>query len=388
LDQKTAFRCGTHVPVILFLHHRYRAPGGEERAVAELARVVREHLDEPADLLQRDSARISARTAAAGLVGGGLRSADVGVAVRGSGARIVHAHNLHPTLGWRALAAARAAGARVVLHLHQYRLVCATGVCFRDGAECTECHGTNTLPGVRHNCRGSRAEALTYAAALALWQRRLLAQADAIAVPSAFAAARLRELGAPVGEPFVVPNPVRALDEPAPARSGPGAGALVVSRLAPEKGVDLAIEACARAGLALTIAGDGPERAALERQAGAVDSEVRFTGRVGVAELRALREAAAVAVVPSRAAETFGLAAAEAMAAGLPVAATRVGALPELVPAQWLADPRDPEALAAVIVRLATDPPAPEATVAHARRVAAPAVVADRLRTLYDSAVS
>ena len=75
-------------------------------------------------------------------------------AVRRTNARIVHAHNLHPTFGWRALAAARAAGARVVLHLHQYRLVCAIGVCFRDGQECTRCHGRNTLPGVASQLPG------------------------------------------------------------------------------------------------------------------------------------------------------------------------------------------------------------------------------------------
>jgi glycosyltransferase involved in cell wall biosynthesis len=373
--------------VILFLHHRYRVSGGEEQAVADLARVVREHLDEPAELLARDSARISARTAAAGLIGGGLRPADVGAAVRRTGARIVHAHNLHPTFGWRALSAARGAGARVVLHLHQYRLVCAVGVCFRDGAECTECHGTDTLPGVRHNCRGSRPEALGYAAALALWQRRLLAQADAIAVPSAFAVARLRELGAPIGEPFVVPNPVHALDEPAPPRSDARRGALVVSRLAPEKGVDLAIDACARAGVSLTIAGGGPSLAALQRHSDGVGGEVRFTGRVSAAELQALRATAAVAVVPSRSAETFGLAAAEAMAAGLPVAATRVGALPELVPEPWLAPPGDVDALASVIARLTADPPPPDTAIAHARRVAAPTVVADRLRAAYAAAV-
>ena len=49
--------------------------------------------------------------------------------MRRTGARVVHAHNINPTLGWRALAAAREAGARVVLHLHNYRLVCAVGTC-------------------------------------------------------------------------------------------------------------------------------------------------------------------------------------------------------------------------------------------------------------------
>ena len=107
----------------------------------------------------------------------------------------MHAHNLHPTLGWRALAAARGAGARVVLHLHQYRLVCAIGVCYTRGAECTRCHGRDTLPGVRLRCRGSLPEAAAYGAALSLWQHRLVEQADALIVPSAVrprAAARAR----------------------------------------------------------------------------------------------------------------------------------------------------------------------------------------------------
>ena len=59
-----------------------------------------------------------------------------------------------------------------------------------------------------------------------------------------------------------------------------------------------------------------------------------------------LRAGAAIALVPSRSAETFGLAAAEAMAAGLPVAASRVGALPELLDEQGLVAAGDAGALA------------------------------------------
>jgi glycosyltransferase involved in cell wall biosynthesis len=274
----------------------------------------------------------------------------------------------------------------VVLHLHQYRLVCAIGVCFRDGHECTECHGTRTWPAVRHGCRGSRAETLTYAASLALWQRRLVAQADVVVVPSAFAGARLHELGAPIPPPMVVPNVVA---EPAPqSPPTPRHGALVVSRLAPEKGVDIAIEACARAHITLTVAGDGPERAALEALAGRRGGEVRFLGRVPHAELARRRAEAAVAVVPSRSAETFGLAAGEAMAAGLPVAASRIGALPELVPGPWLAPPGDAEALAAVITRLAADGAAGERARVIARDRAGPAVVAEALRAVYAAAMA
>src|SRR6188472_638005 len=171
--------------MILLLHHRYRVPGGEERAVADLAWLIREHLGEEATVLERDSAALSGATAAAGLLSGGLRPGEVADAVRRTGARVVHAHNTLPTLGWRALAAARAAGARVVLHLHNYRLVCAVGTCFTHGEDCTRCHGRNTWPGLRLNCRGgARGEAAAYAAGLALWQRRIAAAADAFVVPS------------------------------------------------------------------------------------------------------------------------------------------------------------------------------------------------------------
>jgi glycosyltransferase involved in cell wall biosynthesis len=385
---------GDFLTVILFIHHRYRSVGGEERAVRDLQWLVRERLGEDAELLERDSSALPMRTAAAGLLVGGLHPESVARAVRRTGARIVHAHNLSPTFGWRSLAAARAAGARVVMHLHQYRLVCAIGVCFRDGAECTRCHGRNTAPGVALNCRGSRPESLAYGAGLALWQRRLAAQVDAFVVPSRFARARLHELGAPVDGAFVVPHVVRSILSEPPA---PGRGhALVVSRLAPEKGVDVAIEACRIAGVELVVAGDGPERSRLEALAAAgaragaalgAAGSVRFVGHVGDDALAGLRAQASVAVVPSRSAETFGLAAAEAMAAGLPVAATRAGALDELLPAAWLAPPGDALSLAAVISRLHGDRTAGAEAIARVRALAAPDVVAPALAAVYAHAV-
>ena len=187
--------------MILLLHNRYRLPGGEERAVTDLQWLIREHLGEDAEVLERDSAALGNRRAALGLLRGGLAPEDVAHAVRRTGARVLHAHNVNPSFGWRALAAAREAGARVVLHLHNYRLVCAQGLCFTQGADCTRCHGRDTLPGLKLNCRGgSRAESAAYAAGLALHQRRLVDAADAIVVPSAFALQRLRDLGASLGD--------------------------------------------------------------------------------------------------------------------------------------------------------------------------------------------
>jgi glycosyltransferase involved in cell wall biosynthesis len=222
-----------------------------------------------------------------------------------------------------------------------------------------------------------------------------------VIVPSAFARERLRALGAPLAweRVVVLAPPVRALagtgarsdgqraaGEGASAGSGagPGAYALVVSRLAPEKGIEVAIDACRLAGIGLVVAGEGPHERALREHAG--DGEVRFAGRVDDAELARLRAGAALALAPSRSAETFALAAAEAMAAGLPVAASRVGALPELVEEEGLVEPGDAHALARAIGRLAGDRAAGERSLARVSAVCSPELVARTLADVYEGA--
>jgi len=365
--------------VILVLHNRYRTTGGEERVVEDQMWLARELLGEDVELLSRDSGALSKSRAAVALLRGGIEPEDVAAAVRRTGARVVAAHNVHPAFGWRALAAARDAGARVVLHLHNYRLVCAVGTCFdAHDQDCTRCHGRDTLPGVRLNCRRTgRAEAAVYAAALAGWQRRLVDQTDAIVVPSAFAAARLAELGAPIGTPHVVPHLIREVADR--SRAAAGEYALVVSRLAVEKGVETALEACRHAEIPLVVAGGGP----LLEELRARHPEVRFTGRVSAEELAELRAGAALALVPSRSAETFGLAAAEAMAAGLPVAASRIGALPELVEEEALAPPGDIPALATAARARYSDAAAGDRGIARVRERCSPGSVADALRAVY-----
>ena len=315
--------------LILLLHNRYRMPGGEERAVEDLAWLVRTELGEEAEVLERDSARARRGRAAPGLLRGGLEPETSPRAVRRTGARVVHAHNVQPALGWRALAAARTAGARVVLHLHNYRLVCAVGICFTHGEDCTRCHGRNTCPGVRLNCRGgSRAEAAAYGAGLASGSggspgRRRVRGAERV---RARAAARL---GAPLGgRARVIPSVQRAFAER--SRAGAGTYALVAGRLAPEKGVADAVAACRAAGVPLVVAGEGPQAAELRalRPAPTCGSPAASRPAAG----RAARAAPALALVPSRYAEILPLAAAEAMAAGLPVVASRAGGLAEFVP--------------------------------------------------------
>jgi glycosyltransferase involved in cell wall biosynthesis len=367
--------------VILLLHNRYRVPGGEERAVEDLAWLIREHLGEDVEVLERDSSTLSQRRAAAGLLRGGLGPEEVREAVRRTGARVVHAHNVNPTLGWRALAAAREAGARVVLHLHNYRLVCAVGTCFTQGEDCTRCHGRNTLPGVRLNCRGgSAAESAAYAASLALYQQRIAAATDRFLVPSAFALRRLRELGAPVDDRAAVLWSVQRAFADA-SRASAGRHVLYAGRLSHEKGVADAVHACRGAGLPLVVAGEGPQARELRELGG--DADVRFTGKVDAQTLAELRRDAAVAVVPSRYAEILPLAALEAMAMGVPVVAARSGGLAELVPEEGLYPPGDVHALSARLRRLWGDEAAGDRALAVVRARCAPQTVARALARVY-----
>ena len=92
------------------------------------------------------------------------------------------------------------------------------------------------------------------------------------------------------------------------------ASALVVSALVPYKRVDRAIEACALADLPLRIAGDGPDRDRLARQAG---DHVTFLGRVSDETLRDEYRAARLVILPGE--EDFGIAPLEAQACGRPV---------------------------------------------------------------------
>jgi glycosyltransferase involved in cell wall biosynthesis len=187
------------------------------------------------------------------------------------------------------------------------------------------------------------------------------------------------------------------LDEPPAAWGGnprdtvpEGARILLsTSRLTPQKGVDVAVRALP--GLpddtVLVVLGDGPERAPLEalaRQLG-VESRVFLPGRVP--DVAAWLRRASVYVHPARW-EGFGLAVLEAMVCGLPVVATRVSSLPELVAdgdTGVLVPVDDPQALARGIDRALAEPELGRAGFERARHEFSVARMADRTVALYDA---
>jgi glycosyltransferase involved in cell wall biosynthesis len=168
---------------------------------------------------------------------------------------------------------------------------------------------------------------------------------------------------------------------------------LAVCRLERQKGVDVAVRAFAAVrsrhpDVELVVLGEGPERGALESLAQELGVRVRLPGRVP--DVAAWLRRAALLVHPVRW-EGFGLAVLEAMVAGVPVVASRVSSLPELVAdgeTGVLVEPDDPAALAAGVERvLAAPAQLGEAGRQLARDEFSVARMADRTVALYESVV-
>ena len=336
---------------VLVVHNRYRIQGGEERSV-ELQLAALRRAGVAHALLERRSTDLSRPQAALALLRGGRDEDDVEAATRELGADVVHVHNMLPLPGPRGLEAARSAGAAVILHLHNLRLFCAIGVAARDGAPCFRCHHRNTLPGLLLNCRGSLPEAAAYAAALALHQPRVFDIVDRFVVPSSYAASQSALLGVPEDRLEVLPHYLPSEAFADDSRAAHGRYALVASRLSPEKGVDSAIEAAAATGVPLRVAGEGPAAGELAELAKLTGAPVEFTGRLDRASVARELAGAAMLLMPSRYHEFAPYSALEAMAAGVPVVASALGGLPELVGAAGCVPPNDPAALAARMAAL------------------------------------
>jgi glycosyltransferase involved in cell wall biosynthesis len=373
---------------VLLLHNRYRVHGGEEREDdLQLAALRRGGIEHHA--LFRDSADAGKAQAARALVRGGDSDAEVAAAVSEFRPTVVHAHNIHPLLGPRALAAARAEGARVVMTLHNFRLFCAIGVSFRFGEPCFRCHGRWTAPGLALNCRGSVPEAAVYAYALSAHQPLVFESVDRFIAPSGYAAGQLAKLGVPDDRLATLPHYIPAPEFAESSRADRGEFALGFGRLAGEKGFDCAIDAAAIAGVPLKIAGDGPDRVELQQRIERDQAPVELLGRIPGDRLRDLIRRAAMVVVPSRGNETFGFAALEAMACGVPVVATESGALPELAGPENCVRRSDALALASRMEDLWGDPPRRkadgDAALARARELFSESRFLNGLLRIYDA---
>jgi glycosyltransferase involved in cell wall biosynthesis len=162
-------------------------------------------------------------------------------------------------------------------------------------------------------------------ARMARWDRETANRADRYVAISHYVAGRIRRY---YNREAIVVYPPVDTEFFHPDDSVARRQALVVSALVPYKRIDVAIDACRLAGVPLTIVGDGPDRARLERAAG---PDVQFLGTLSDEAIRDLYRQSAVTLLPGE--EDFGIAPLEAQACGRPVVALgRGGALETVVP--------------------------------------------------------
>jgi glycosyltransferase involved in cell wall biosynthesis len=240
--------------------------------------------------------------------------------------QILHCHNLFPMLSPAVLRAARDGDSRVVITLHNYRMFCLPATCFRDGEICELCLGKVPWRGIVYRCyRGSLPGSAALAASLTL--HKAIGSFDQVSqfLPvSRFVFDKHVQAGLASDKMFIKPN----FCWPQSRRAGAGEYFLYVGRLSREKDVRTLLEAWRSIRAPLILAGDGPDRHALQAVAPA---EVVFRGKVDPNEVTQLLTGARALIVPSRWYEGAPRSVIEAYAAGVPVIATRFGALPEIV---------------------------------------------------------
>ena len=342
---------------ILILHSRYGSgdASGENRVVdherellADAGHEVRVWSPGPFDPRGSGHAEL-----AVGAVHSRAAARKVRTLVREHRSEIVHCHNLFPGLSPAVIGAAADAGAAVVMTLHNYRLLCLPATLLRDGCPCEACLGRLPWRGIVHRCyRGSAPASATLAASLALHRAtRTFARVRLFLAVSEF----VREKHLAAG---FVPQRVRTKPNFVAAqcrRMGPGEYFLYVGRLSPEKGLSMLL-AAHRPGLGrLLVAGEGIERAVLGTK---VARGIELLGQVPAVRVPELLAGARALVFPTRSYEGAPLAVLEAYAAGVPVIASRTGALMDLVhdgESGLLVPANDPRAWTEALTRLRDD---------------------------------
>ena len=233
----------------------------------------------------------------------------------------------------------------------------------RAGAFAALAAGPGALVVTVHNAPPAAAPARVVHAAL---ERLTARRADAVTWVSGDLGARMRRAGAHDAGRAVVAAPAfpaPSADQVAAARASLGDGGrpavFAAGRLTAQKGFDVLIDAAARwqsrhPAPVLAIAGEGPLAGELGARAGAMGVSMRFLGRR--ADIPALMAAADVVVVPSRW-DGQPLVVQEALRAGRPVVASRVGGIPGLTgeDGALLVPPGDAAALASAVFTVLDD---------------------------------
>lgn len=333
---------------VMVVHNAYRHRGGEDSVVDAEVALLRANGHEVTDWRRHNDELAARSSAAVALDTLWSRSSHARALelIDSHQPDVVHVHNTFATISPSLYWACAKRKVPVVQTLHNFRLACPQAMLLRDGRVCEDCLGRTPLPAIRHACyRGSHAQTAVLGGMLML-HRGLGTWRDKITryiALNEFCRDRFITAGLPRDKLRVKPNFV---DFVAPDPTARREGLLFVGRLSPEKGIELLSRALRIAPhTRLRVIGSGPSESVLAAHPG--------VERLGAQPLEFVREAmghASMLVLPSIWYENFPRTLVEAFATGLPVMASRIGALAELVEhgvTGLLFDPQHPGELAA-----------------------------------------
>ena len=240
---------------------------------------------------------------------------------------VVHLHNIHSYLSPIVARIAHRKGIRVVWTLHDYKLICPSYRCFRNGRVCEACFSSKTGV-IRHKCmKDSRLASMMAYLEACYWNRKKLSCVTNVFIsPSDFLKTKMTEAGFSPEQIAVLPNFM--LQKPA-VETDKGDYYCYVGRISAEKGIESLLQAAAHRPYPLKIIGGGPlletcrERYPL--------AHVDFTGQMSPESLYPIVRKARFLVMPSIWYENNPYSVIEALCMGTPVLGARIGGIPELI---------------------------------------------------------
>jgi glycosyltransferase involved in cell wall biosynthesis len=314
---------------ILMVHNAYQQRGGEDSVVdAEFELLRDQGHDVVLHLRHNDEVKQASRFGVAAQALWSTRTtSDIQGLVTTFRPDVMHVHNTLPLVSPSVYWAAHSAGVPVVQTLHNFRLLCPQATFLREGRVCEDCLGKVPWRAVQHRCYRESAVQSGVVAAMLVAHRGLGTFQHKVSryiALNQFCKGKFVSGGLPADRISVKPNFVSWVPTPQWAQRE---GGLYVGRLSEEKGIQVMLDAIRMVpGHGVKVVGSGPFEAETRSVAGA-----DYLGYLPLNDIMARMATAAFLVLPSVCYEGFPRTLVEAFASGMPVIASRLGSMAELV---------------------------------------------------------
>ena len=251
---------------------------------------------------------------------------------------IIHIHNIYHQISPSILDVARSAKIPVVMHLHDYKLICPNYQLFVDGKTCEACRKTKYYHCTQKKClKGSTSKSLLATIEMYIHHSILKIYKKNITFfisPSQFMKNEIISFGWPENKIEIIANPYSSsliATEEEISNNNEENYLLYFGRLSPEKGLTTLIKAAAISNLPIKFVGAGPEEENLRKEAKRLNVLTDFTGFKHKEELKLIILKAKAVIIPSIWYENMPLSLLEALSLGKIVIASDIGGIPEII---------------------------------------------------------